>query len=545
MGVFLSTKRSWAITITIILAAEIFVADLVLPLGLAVWLPYAGLVLISLWSSYRTHTIYSAIAATALLLLAGFLAPSGSPEIAPLHSLFNRALGVLFIWMTAGFCLQRKRVEETEKKTHDELERLVTERTAELSQSNERLQHEVHQRQLALAELEQTRQQQLQLKDQFLSNVSHELRSPLTAIYQFVTILRDGLAGDINPEQHKHLEIVLRNTNQLRTMIEDLLEVTQVRTGKLSIQARPTSVDELIDETIGSLGALAAAKGITLSADAPGYLPLAYADPQRVRQILRNLIENSMKFTPENGTITVRAHRADAESDSFVSVSVADTGCGISPEECDKIFDRLYQAKSTVEASRKGLGLGLYICKELVSLHGGRIWVEGRPGHGSTFFFTLPICSLTHLLTPFITTQQPPNSSLTVIAVEVRCIENRPLTEADEAVLLNVRHLLARCLRADLDLLLPRIGHTSWGEIFFMVARCDQRRAELLAQRIREELTSCRDLREAGFASTFSFVAVDTDTLGSGAPTEAEHVLSTTVRRIEERLQSVSGRKET
>lgn len=542
MGASRSTKRSWAVTITIILAAEIFVADLVLPLGLAVWLPYAGLVLISLWSSYRTHTIYSAIAATTLLLLAGFLSPSGSAEITPLHSLFNRALGVLFIWMTAGFCFQRKRVEEAEKKTHDELEKLVTERTAELSQSNERLQHEVHQRQLALAELEQTRQQQLQLKDQFLSNISHELRSPLTAIYQFVTILRDGLAGDINPEQHKHLEIVLRNTNQLRAMIEDLLQVTQTRTGRLSIQARPTSVTELIDETIGSLSALAAAKGITMSADAPGHLPLAYADPQRVRQILSNLIENSIKFTPENGTISVRAHRADAQPDSFVSVSVADTGCGISPEECDKIFDRLYQAKSTVEASRKGLGLGLYICRELVSLHGGRIWVESQPGYGSTFVFTLPICPLANLLIPLITTQQLRNGSLTIIAVEVCSLEKRPLTEAGEAVLLNIRHLLTRCLRADLDVLLPRIGHTTWGEISFVVARCDQQRADLLARRIQEELTSCRDLREADLGSTCSLIAIDMEALGSSGP--VDHVLSTTLRSIEERLQSVPDGKE-
>lgn len=542
MGVFLGTKRSWAITITVILAAEIFVADLVLPLGLAVWLPYAGLVLISLWGSHRRHTIYSAIAATALLLLAGLLAPSGSAEIAPLQSLFNRALGVLFIWMTAGFCFQRKRVEETEKQTHDELERLVTERTAELSQSNEQLQHEVQQRQLALAELEQTRQQQLQLKDQFLSNVSHELRSPLTGIYQFVTILRDGLAGDINPEQRKHLEIVLRNTKQLRTMIEDLLEVTQARTGKLSIQPRPMSVAELIDETINSLSVLAAAKGIALSADAPSHLPLAYADPQRVRQILRNLIENSIKFTPENGTITVRTAKADTEPDSFVSISVTDTGCGISPEECDKIFNRLYQAKGTIEASRKGLGLGLYLCRELVSLHGGRVWVESQLGHGSTFFFTLPICSLANLLAPLITTQQLRNGPLTVLAIEVCSIGKRPLAEADEAVLLNVRHLLTRCLRADLDVLLPRIGHTSWGEIFFVVARCDQRRTDLLVRRIQEELTLCRDFYETGLTSTFSCVPVGTDTLGSSAP--AEHVLSTAMRSIKERLKSVSGGKE-
>lgn len=541
-GAFRGTRRSWAITITIILAAEIFVADLVLPLGLAVWLPYAGLVLISLWGAHRRHTIYSAIAATALLLLAGFLAPPGSSEVAPLHSWFNRAVGVLFIWMTAGFCFQRKRVEEAEQQTHEELERLVAERTAELSQSNARLQHEVHQRQLALAELEETRQQQLLLKDQFLSNVSHELRSPLTAIYQFVTILRDGLAGELNPEQSKHLDIVFRNTNQLRAMIGDLLEVTRAGTGRLSIQAKPTSVADLIDETINTLSALAAAKGISVSTEAPGHLPLVHADPQRVRQILRNLIENAIKFTPDNGTITVKAQRAETETEGFVAVVVTDTGCGISQEECDKIFDRLYQAKHTIETSRRGLGLGLYICRELVSLHGGRIWVESRLGYGSTFVFTLPICSLENLLTPLITNRQQPVDALAVIAVEIRAGEQRPLTESDEAVLLKVRDRLTRCLRADLDVLLPRIGHSSSGEIFFVVARCDQHRADLLGQRIQEELASDRDLREAGLISTLSLIAADTDTGGSTGP--AEHILSAAIRSIEERLQSVPGRKE-
>lgn len=401
-----STKRSWALTVTIILAAEIFVADLVLPLGLAVWLPYAALVLISLWAPSRRHTLYSAAAATALLLLAGVLAPPGSTDIAPLHALFNRALGVLFIWMTAGFCFQRKRVEEAEKHTYDELERLVKERTAELSRSNEQLQREVSQRKLALAELEQTRQQQLELKDRFLSHVSHELRSPLTAIYQFVTILLDELAGDLSREQREYLEIVLRNANQLRAMIEDLLEVTRIQTGRLSIEAQPMSIVEVIAETVSSLRALAGVKGIALSTDVSAHLPSAYADPQRIRQILRNLIENGIKFTPDNGTITIRAQLSDEEHHA-IHITVADTGCGISSEECEKIFERLYQGTSSIEAGRKGLGLGLSICKELVSRHGGRIWVESRLGHGSNFFFTLPIFSSANQLAPLTVAEHP------------------------------------------------------------------------------------------------------------------------------------------
>lgn len=532
---------SWIITITIILAAEIFVADLVLPLGLAVWLPYGALVLISLWAPQRKYALINAIAATALILFAGFLSPFRPVEVTPLHFFFNRALGVVVIWTTALLCLQRKQVEEMQHKTHDELERLVKERTAELSKSNEQLQHEVTQRQLALAELEQTRQQQLELKDQFLSHVSHELRSPLAAVYQFVTILLDGLAGDLSLEQRDYLEIVLRNANQLRVMIEDLLEVTPAQTGKLSIEARPTSVAELIDETTSSLRALAAAKGIALSADVSGHLPPAYADPQRVRQILRNLIENGIKFTPDNGTITVRAQVSNEEP-NCICVSVADTGCGISPEEREKIFERLYQVKSTIEASRKGLGLGLYICRELVSLHGGRIWVESQLGHGSTFFFTLPIFSLANLLAPLATAEHLPKGSLAVISVEVFPGEKRLLNDADDTALQKTRNVLMRCLRSDLDVLLPQIGRTQWGEIFFVVARCDQRSAGLLVRRIQEELTRCGDLQDAGLTPALSFAAVDMASLGTDEP--MEQLLKHTVHSIEDRLKTVPSGKE-
>lgn len=404
--------RSWGITVTIILAAEIFVADLVVPIGLAVWLPYAALVLISLWTPHPKHTIYSAVAATVLILLAGFLSPFNYTEVDASHSLLNRALGVVVIWMTALVCLQRKQVETTHRQTRVELEVLVRQRTAELSQSNEQLRHEVAQRRLALAELEQTRRQQLELRDQFLSHVSHELRLPLTAIYQFVTILLDELAGDLRAEQREYLEIVLRNANQLRAMIEDLLEVTRVQTGKLSIEAQPTSIGELIDETVRSLRTLAGVKGVVLSADVSAHLPPAYADPQRVRQILRNLVENGIKFTA-HGTVTVRAHLSDAEQQS-IHIAVADTGCGISPDECEKIFERLYQGKSTIQVSRKGLGLGLSICKELVSSHGGQIWVESQLGQGSTFFFTLPIFSSSaNRLVPSAIVEQPQKGAAT------------------------------------------------------------------------------------------------------------------------------------
>ncbi len=241
-----------------------------------------------------------------------------------------------------------------------------------------------------MTDLEQARLQQLQMKDQFLSHVSHELRTPLTSIYQFITILLDGLAGDLNPEQKEYLEISLQNIVQLKTMIDDLLEVTRAQTAKLTVNRECVSAYEMISDSISTLKATAKAKGIHLSAEFPGDIPTTYADPQRIRGVLINLIGNAIKFTPVGGAITVRA-RIFEKDPNMIRLSVSDTGVGIEPEEVDKIFEYLYQSESTLESSRKGLGLGLYICKTMINLHGGQIWVNSKVGRGSTFSFTIPI----------------------------------------------------------------------------------------------------------------------------------------------------------
>src|SRR6266404_4926519 len=140
--------------------------------------------------------------------------------------------------------------------------------------------------------------QQLEFKDKFLSHVSHELRSPLTAIYQFVTILLDRLAGEINPEQREYLEIVLRNVKQLQAMINDLLEVTRVQTGKQMIELQRTSLADAITYAVNTLQGAATAKGVILSSDVESGLPPICADPMRVQQILIILVDNAIKFTP-------------------------------------------------------------------------------------------------------------------------------------------------------------------------------------------------------------------------------------------------------
>ena len=157
--------------------------------------------------------------------------------------------------------------------------------------------------------------QQMQLKDEFLSHVSHELRSPLTAIHLFVTNLLDKLAGDLNPEQHECLGIVLRNVKQLQAMINDLLEVTRVQAGKLMIELQCTSASDAIVYAVNTLQGAATAKGITLSSDISRPLPSVCADPTRIRQILVILVDNAIKFTPAKGTVKIRARLFEREPD--------------------------------------------------------------------------------------------------------------------------------------------------------------------------------------------------------------------------------------
>lgn len=265
----------------------------------------------------------------------------------------------------------------------------------------ERVMRYAIERQALLRSLEMSRHQQLEFKNKFLSHVSHELRTPLTSIHQFVTILLDGLAGEINPEQRYHLQTVLNSVHQLRAMIRDLLEATRAEAGKIRIEPRCITIADLIQQAISMMTPTAREKRVGLEVGLDSRIPFVYADPDRVLQVLINLIDNGIKFTPPEGSVMVSACLVDADP-NMVYLSVADSGRGIGPEARALIFERLYQDAEAEDNNRAGLGLGLFIAKELVELHGGRIWVASELGNGSTFSFTLPLYSLAKLLFPWL-----------------------------------------------------------------------------------------------------------------------------------------------
>ena len=379
------------------------------------------------------------------------------------------------------------------------------------------------------------RKQQVQLKDEFLSHVSHELRSPLSAIYQFGTILADGLAGTLNKEQREYQQIVLKNVRQLQAMIDDLLEVTHIQAGKLSVDLQCASVSEAIVYTVHTLRGAAAAKDIDLSPDIPPLVPSVYADPCRVRQILIILMENAIKFTPASGMVTVRARMREEDPCSLL-LEVADSGCGINPDITERIFERLYQVVDPAQGSRKGLGLGLYICRELVIRQGGQIWVTSKPLQGSTFSFTLPVLSLAQLIAPLLKNEQWPREVVALIIVEIGSQDGWLSKEVREERSHEIRVLLQRCLLPDLDVLLPRIGVGGAGELLFVVAFADVRGADVLTNRIREQFERLEQIQNAGLTYSISYSMLEPLPKDVMAPMKIS--LGNMAIRIEDRIKS-------
>ena len=360
-------------------------------------------------------------------------------------------------------------------------------------------------RQALLTSLDLSRKQQLQFKDEFLSHVSHELRTPLTCIHQFVTLLLDDLAGPVLPEQREHLGTMLRSVNQLRNMIGDLLEATRAESRKLRIERRCIAIESTLNQAVNMLRATAKERGIGLEMAVDARIPLVHADPDRVLQVLINLMDNAIKFTPAHGSVMVKACLVETDPD-MVYISVSDTGRGISPEARALVFERLYQDPNATDNSRKGLGLGLYIGRELVHQHGGRIWVESQLGHGTTFTFTLPLFDLGKILTPLLARQADSPTSISLLTVEIS-----PAPRSSPARWLDARQkcaeTLPQCIWPDKDILLPTLGTGGNSERFVIVASTDENGASIITKRIRQLLAASPEI------STNCILEISTATL--------------------------------
>jgi PAS domain S-box-containing protein len=224
-------------------------------------------------------------------------------------------------------------------------------------------------------------------KSEFVSTVSHELRTPMTAIKGYTDLLHAGAVGEINAEQQRFLGIIKSNTDRLTALINDLLDISRVETGRVRFEPRPLQVSTVVSDVVNALAGQAEMKQQALTYEVQAGLPDIMGDEDRLNQVLTNLIGNAIRYTPEGGEIDVRAYLVD----SAVRVDVQDTGIGIASEELGRIFERFYRADHPVVQEASGTGLGLSIVKMFVEMHGGRVWVESQVGEGSTFTLVLPL----------------------------------------------------------------------------------------------------------------------------------------------------------
>jgi two-component system sensor histidine kinase ChiS len=229
-----------------------------------------------------------------------------------------------------------------------------------------------------------------EMKEEFLALTTHDLRSPLTVISGVISFFTSGRLGELSPEQKNMVTMMERNTQNLIELVNDLLDASKLESGTMRLDVASLNLREMIKELRETmLLPLAREKEIELVETFPEDLPLVEADRAKLRRILLNLLSNALKFTGKGGRVEVRA---DAQSeDGRVRISVSDTGVGIAPEDVDRLFDKYEQTRSRATRGEKGTGLGLYITKQLVELHGSEITVKSELGKGSTFSFTLPI----------------------------------------------------------------------------------------------------------------------------------------------------------
>ncbi|WP_159787324.1 PAS domain S-box protein [Sodalinema gerasimenkoae] len=238
------------------------------------------------------------------------------------------------------------------------------------------------------------------MKTDFIATVSHELRTPLTSVLGFASIVLEKLEDKVFPllpegdrkarryqeRVRQNLNIIISEAERLTTLINDVLDIAKMESGKVEWEQEPVSVLDILERAISASSSLFEREGLTLLTDVPDTLPLVLGDGDRLIQVVINLLSNAVKFT-ESGDITCRARYENGQ----IQVEVQDTGIGIAPEDLPKVFEKFKQVGETLTDKPKGTGLGLPICKQILDHHGGQIWVESQLGQGSCFIFTLPV----------------------------------------------------------------------------------------------------------------------------------------------------------
>jgi signal transduction histidine kinase len=261
--------------------------------------------------------------------------------------------------------------------------------THELEETNKRLIERVRELKTLYGELQKRVEELMRAnraKDEFLSIVSHELRTPLTSLSGFLSVLLDEEAGPVNEQQRKFLGIAKQSALRLNLIISDLLDVSRIESGRLSLEMGECSLHEILITSHEGLKSASANKGLQLRLHSLPSLPQIWGDPSRLQQVIDNIVSNAIKYTEKGGEIDILSE----EKGDFLQVSVRDTGPGLTAQEQAKVFDMFYQADASTRRSAGGAGLGLAIARGIINMHGGQIMVQSEKGKGATFSFVIP-----------------------------------------------------------------------------------------------------------------------------------------------------------
>ena len=250
--------------------------------------------------------------------------------------------------------------------------------------------------------LERTNQDLVRMNEQlqgFAHVLSHELKTPLTSLQEFLALVLEGAAGPLTAEQESYLSLARESCDQMALSVNDLLEMARLETGKLVIQPRAMEAGELVARAVAFLSPAAARRGIRVRTCLASEQLIAQVDDKRMVQVLTNLLNNALRFGPRGSEVVVAALKSD-RAPGFLLFSVSDSGPGIPPEQAERVFERFHRADPTDPTNEYGLGLGLHVSREIVRLHGGDIWLEAEPGNagcggrprprGAVFCFTVP-----------------------------------------------------------------------------------------------------------------------------------------------------------
>ncbi len=239
---------------------------------------------------------------------------------------------------------------------------------------------------LALGKMEDERNTLDKSKSEFLSITSHELRTPITPLKAQLQMLQQEYFGKLTDKQKESITIILRNAERLNKIIEDFLEISRIEAARLKFAFRKTDLHETVNETIEFMTGFAKEKNISLITTI-GPLPIIEIDPDRISQVLRNLVHNAIKFSPSGSSIEINA---ELQKD-FIRFSVKDQGVGLNTDDQIRVFEPFYQVEASLNRNYGGTGLGLTICRGIIEAQKGKIWVESKPSFGCTFYFTVPV----------------------------------------------------------------------------------------------------------------------------------------------------------